>query len=120
MFRGLGPAFVGPPGQGQPDERLRYGWPPSLSLRSLNDIIAARALAAALPPGDYSSHSLRIGAAQDLLAAGNSLAAIMEGGRWKSPEMVLRYVRHLLASRGAMAEWGREVAAADDAQEHTP
>ena len=110
VFRGLVPARVGPaPPRGEADRRDWQGWPPTLSLTSLNAAIAARARQAALPPGRYSSHSLRIGAAQDLLAAGKSLPAIMQDGRWKSPQMVLRYVRRLVAGRGAMAEWGREV-----------
>ena len=84
------------------------GWPTGFALSSLNSMIAERARSAGLK-GAFSSHSLRIGAAQDLVAAGKSLPAIMQDGRWKSPQMVLRYARKLLANRGAMAEMGREL-----------
>ncbi len=115
VFRGLAAARVGPkPARGKSDTRIWYGWPPTLALRSLDEIVADRARAvAALSPGKYSSHSLRIGAAQDLLAAGKSLPGIMQAGRWKTPQMVLRYVRKLLASRNVMAEWGMELEALD-------
>ena len=115
VFRGLAPARVGPKPKGKDaDRRPWFGWPPTLSLRSLDDTIADRALAASLAGGPYSSHSLRIGAAQDLLASGKSLPGIMASGRWKTSQMVLRYVRKLLAGRSAMAEWGRELEALDD------
>jgi integrase len=38
-----------------------------------------------------SGHSTRVGGAQDMVRYGQSLQAIMEAGRWKSPEMVDRY-----------------------------
>lgn len=50
----------------------------------------------------FSGHSCRVGAAQDLLAAGYSIPGIMQSGRWSSEVMVLRYCRHILAQEGAM------------------
>ena len=50
-----------------------------------------------------SGHSLRVGAAQDLLALNEGLPAIMQTGRWKDARMVEHYGRHLLAGRSAMA-----------------
>ena len=41
--------------------------------------------------------------AQDLAAAGASLAAIMQAGRWKSAATLARYIEHLQAQRGAVA-----------------
>lgn len=41
---------------------------------------------------NISGHSLRIGGAQDLLASGASLAALMNRGGWSKPETVMRYV----------------------------
>lgn len=53
----------------------------------------------------WSGHnSVRIGAAQDLLAAGYSIAQIQQSGRWKSPIMVLRYGKDILAKESAMAK----------------
>ena len=43
---------------------------------------------------NISGHSMRVGAAQDLLAAGSSLAKIMQRGRWSKTDTVMRYVEH--------------------------
>ncbi len=42
----------------------------------------------------FSSHSLRVGAAQDLLCAGYDTAAIMRAGGWKSVNILSRYLEH--------------------------
>ena len=42
---------------------------------------------------DLSGHSMRVGAAQDLMAAGRSLIQIMTAGGWTSVDVVGRYVR---------------------------
>jgi integrase len=39
-----------------------------------------------------SGHSLRVGAAQDLLLSGASLPTIMNRGRWSKTDAVMRYV----------------------------
>ena len=39
-----------------------------------------------------SGHSMRVGAAQDLLLSGASLPIIMARGRWTKPDTVMRYV----------------------------
>ncbi|MGR0188021.1 site-specific integrase [Azospirillum aestuarii] len=51
----------------------------------------------------FGGHSLRVGAAQDLLAAGVDLAGLMQAGRWASPQMPARYTERLRAVRGAVA-----------------
>jgi hypothetical protein len=62
-------------------------------------VFKTMAIAAELPPDKagkalrVSGHSTRIGAAQDMLRYKETLAAIMAAGRWKSPEMVGRYVK---------------------------
>ena len=38
-----------------------------------------------------SGHSPRVGAAQDMIASGIGIPAIMQAGRWKSASMVQRY-----------------------------
>jgi integrase len=43
---------------------------------------------------NISGHSMRVGAAQDLLTADTSLAKIMQLGRWSKTDTVMRYVEH--------------------------
>ena len=70
--------------------------------RSLRRIIVRRAADAGVE-GRISGHSLRVGAAQSLAAAGASVVDMQTAGRWKSPEMPGRYARGQLAARGAVA-----------------
>jgi integrase len=51
----------------------------------------------------WSGHSARVGACQDLLAAGYSALEVQQSGRWSSIDMVYRYGRSILAKEGAMA-----------------
>ena len=44
--------------------------------------------------GVLSGHSMRIGAAQDMMVAGFDALAIMQAGGWKSASVVLRYVEN--------------------------
>ena len=41
-----------------------------------------------------SDHSMRVGAAQDLMADGVGLLPIMRAGGWKSMNIIARYVEH--------------------------
>ena len=52
-----------------------------------------------------SGHSARVGMAQDLVAHGAEMAAVMQAGRWKSPTMPARYAERLSAGRGAVAQY---------------
>ncbi|WP_237482780.1 tyrosine-type recombinase/integrase [Lichenibacterium dinghuense] len=52
-------------------------------------------------PRPHSGHSTRVGAAQDMLAAGLELGEVMQAGSWKTVAMVARYGERLLARRGA-------------------
>lgn len=51
-----------------------------------------------------SGHSMRVGAAQDMAAAGIDLGAIMHSGGWKSPHMVMRYIEHMEVGKSGMAK----------------
>lgn len=42
----------------------------------------------------FSGHSMRVGAAQDLLCAGHDAIAIMRAGGWKSTNVLARYLEH--------------------------
>jgi integrase len=53
----------------------------------------------------FSGHSLRVGAAQDLAAAGVSTAGILQAGGWKDERMIRRYLRKLRAREGGMAQF---------------
>ena len=73
-------------------------------------IFKAMALEAGLASevvSSMSGHSARIGAAQDMIAAGIDMPAILQAGRWKSTAMVSRYGERLLAQRGAAARLAR-------------
>lgn len=50
-----------------------------------------------------SSHSIRVGVAQDNFAADESLPAIMQAYRWRDPKTVMRYGAKLAARSGASA-----------------
>ena len=73
-----------------------------LGVRSIRQIIKRRAIDAEIE-GRVSGHSLRVGSAQSLAAAGAGLVELQQAGDWKSPQMPAHYVRHLLAVRGAVA-----------------
>jgi hypothetical protein len=51
----------------------------------------------------FSGHSPRIGASQDLMAAGFGMPEIMQAGAWKDPRTVARYTERIDSARGAMA-----------------
>ncbi len=73
-------------------------------------IFKAMAREAGLPEtvvADLSGHSTRVGAAQDMVAAGIELPAILHAGRWKSTAMVNRYGERLLARRSGAAQLAR-------------
>ena len=73
-------------------------------------IFKAMAREAGLPDAvveGLSGHSARVGAAQDMIAAGIELPAILQAGRWKSTAMVNRYGERLLARRSGAAQLAR-------------
>lgn len=75
-----------------------------LSASQIQRRIAAAAQAASLN-GRFTGHSPRVGMAQDLAAAGVTLPALMQAGRWQSSAMPARYVRAQAAGRGAVAQY---------------
>ncbi len=46
------------------------------------------------PTEGISGHSMRVGAAQDLLNSGASMPIIIQRGRWSKTDTVMRYVEH--------------------------
>ena len=70
--------------------------------RAAREIIRARAAEAGIV-GRVSGHSLRVGSAQSLAAAGAGLVEMQTAGRWQSPAMPAAYARGQFAARGAVA-----------------
>jgi hypothetical protein len=68
-------------------------------------ILKGLAARAGIEAGRISGHSCRVGMAQDLVAAGAELPAVMQAGRWKSPTMPARYAEKVLPRRGAVARF---------------
>jgi integrase len=67
----------------------------SLSREQVNRIMKKLGREAGFPAETVktmSGHSLRVGAAQDLLASGASIAMIMHRGRWSKSDTVMRYL----------------------------
>ena len=74
--------------QGKPINR-------SLETTTVKRLVKNAALRVGLDPDDvdaFSGHSMRVGAAQDLLKKGFDTAAIMRAGGWKSINVLARYL----------------------------
>jgi site-specific recombinase XerD len=83
-----------------------HTWQRALHPSAVAAIIKFRSKEAGLDPAlvsRLSGHSMRVGAAQDMAAAGIDLGAIMHAGGWKSPEMVMRYIEHMDVRKSGMA-----------------
>ena len=76
-----------------------------ISTNTLRRRLKAAAQQAGIDPERITSHSLRVGMAQDLAATGSDTAAIMNAGRWKQPAMVARYTRNLAADHTPTAKY---------------
>ena len=84
-------------------DRLVFGLHP----KTIGKRITEAARAAGLN-GAFRGHSARVGMARDLARAGEELPALMTAGRWRSSEMVARYIAHESAGRGAVARFHRQ------------
>jgi site-specific recombinase XerD len=76
--------------QGKPIDR-------DLSTSTVKRLVKQAAARARLDDDEiaaFSSHSMRVGAAQDLLKRGFDTAAIMRAGGWKSVNILARYLEH--------------------------
>ena len=79
--------------------------PSPLEAGEISRLLKDMASKAGIDPAMISGHSARVGMSQDLVAAGADLAAVMQAGRWKTPTMPARYSEHLLAAKGAVAQY---------------
>ena len=69
----------------------------SLEASFVKRLITQSAKQAGLPEltiATLSGHSLRVGAAQDLLTMGHDTSAIMRAGGWKSVNILARYLEY--------------------------
>ena len=67
--------------------------PRSISYTTVKRVILNSLVASGVDDvGAYSSHSLRVGAAQELLRRGHSTSTIMRAGGWKSVNVLARYL----------------------------
>ena len=92
-------------GEGAGKDELIFG----VHLGTLGPLIK-KACADAGLVGRFGTHSMRIGAAQELALAGFSLPMIMLAGRWASPGTVKLYIRNIKVGDSAMAELQRMLA----------
>ncbi|WP_424140008.1 site-specific integrase [Roseomonas chloroacetimidivorans] len=77
----------------------------ALTTSDVPRILKGLAARAGIAAERISGHSCRVGMAQDLVAAGAELPAVMQAGRWKSPTMPARYAEKVLPRRGAVARF---------------
>ena len=64
-------------------------------MTAVKALVKTAAKRVGLDPEDvdaFSGHSMRVGAAQDLLTKGFDTAAIMRAGGWKSVNVLARYL----------------------------
>ncbi len=87
------------PPDADPEDRIF-----NFSATTLNRRIKAAAQAADIDPANISSHSPRLGMAQDLVANNVDMAAIMLAGRWTTPAMIAHYTKHLTANDNPAAK----------------
>ena len=117
-----GALFRSTPHSNRPDRFVRR-----LTDRDLARIFKRRAAAAGLTiaigpdkkrPADISGHSTRIGAAQDMVAAGYGEAEIVREVGWKDARRLYHYTQGMQAQRGPMARFLKrralEAAASDE------
>ncbi|MCG7932944.1 MAG: tyrosine-type recombinase/integrase [Candidatus Thiodiazotropha lotti] len=78
-----------------------------LSTKGVNRAVQRIAKAADMDPRDYSGHACRIGACQDMLAAGIDIGRVMLAGDWERPEMPAYYGRRLSQDQSGIAELSR-------------
>lgn len=82
----------------------------ALNTSSIRRLIKAAARRADLPDAvvqSLSGHSMRIGAAQDMMVTGFDQLAIMQAGGWKTANVVLRYVENAATQALHEKRWQR-------------
>lgn len=79
-----------------------------LSTSAIRRLVKRAAMSADLERGEaksISGHSMRVGAAQDMMIAGLDHIAIMQAGGWKTVDVVARYVENAAAHNLHQRRW---------------
>ena len=87
-----------------------HGSAAPLAAGSIGEIVRKR-LAAVGVTGRLGGHSLRVGSARELAAAGASVAELQQAGGWRSPATPEIYIRREAAARGPVARRRYQVGA---------
>ena len=77
--------------------------PAALGPDSIRKIVRQRVAEVTGGAGRVGGHSLRVGSARELAAAGASLAELQQAGGWRSPASPEVYIRREAAARGPVA-----------------
>lgn len=80
----------------------------ALSTSAIRRLVKRAAMCADLERGEatnISGHSMRVGAAQDMMIAGLDHIAIMQAGGWKTVDVVARYVENAAARNLHQRRW---------------
>lgn len=88
------------PAGARPDDRVFQ-----LSHSTVTRRIKAAAQAAGIDPANITSHSPRVGMAQDLFASGVDMPGLMQACRWRSAAMAARYIQNLSAHHTPAAQY---------------
>lgn len=78
----------------------------ALASDSIGRLMKSLGRAAGFSPDQIAiltGHSMRVGAAQDMMAGGIDLISIMQTGGWRKPGIVERYVRNVEVTRNGIA-----------------
>lgn len=80
----------------------------ALSMASIRRIVKRAVQRSGFPKSvadEFSGHSMRIGAAQDMMVAGFDILAIMQAGGWTTPHVAARYVENASTRRLHERRW---------------
>jgi hypothetical protein len=77
------------------------------SIRRRVKVAAARAQLEADAVCGLSGHSMRVGAAQDMMVAGVDTIGIMQAGGWRTYSVLARYVENASAKHMHIRRWQR-------------
>ena len=77
------------------------------SIRRLIKALARRAGLSCEAIAGLSGHSMRVGAAQDMMVAGCDVLGIMQAGGWRTYSVLARYVENASAARMHERRWER-------------
>ena len=96
-----------------------HGSAAPLAAGSIGEIVRKRLRAVGVT-GRLGGHSLRVGSARELAAAGASVAELQQAGGWRSPATSEVYIRREAAARGPVARRRYQVGGGPEHGPHAP